>query len=52
MKCYTIEFGGGKIKINAESKREAMGKFCVWIANAPGAVWIGWYNCTKVEEIE
>ena len=48
MKRYTIEFGGGEIEINAESERDAM----VWIANAPGAVWIAGYNCIKVEEID
>ena len=52
MKRYTIEFGGGEIEINAESERDAMEKFRIWIANAPGAVWIAGYNCIKVEEID
>ena len=57
MKRYTIEFGtigfgGCEIEINAESERDAMEKFRVWIANAPGAVWIAEYNCIKVEEID
>ena len=57
MKRYTIEFGaiefgGSEIEINAESERDAMEKFRVWIANAPGAVWIAEYNCIKVEEID
>ena len=52
MKCYTIEFGGGETEINAESERDAMEKFRAWIFNAPGIVWMDWFHCTKVEEIE
>ena len=52
MKCYTIDFGGGDIKIEAELVKDAMNKFRKWLYNAPGDIRLPGYNCIGEEEIE